>query len=144
MRPRPRDLPQPTVSSPQRGSPIPQLGNIFHSTNRTDSSPISLTRQGSEPSPDSEVFPSAPLELCLHLCRSRTFQTGQSPKPEAAFDISDPYDVPGSILAAEATFCQEVCGCVGRDHGLLRPTPLEQPVFPEERGGVEQTAWCRL
>ena len=77
--------------------------------------------------------------------QSGTSQTGQSPKPEVAFGISDPYDVQGSTLAAEATFCQEVCGCVGRGPGAVeRLTPLEQPVFPEERGGVEHTAGCGL
>lgn len=63
----------------------------------------------------------------------------KSPKPVAAFDISDPYDVPGSTLAAEATFCQEVCGCVGRGQGLLKDQPPQSSLSSLRRGVASST-----
>lgn len=88
-----------SLNATPRGSPIPKLGNILHSTDQTDSSPSSLSGRAQNPC--------SPLEA---VSPSLWEQTGSSPKLEVSLNIFDPHDVPGTILVAGTTFCQEVHG----------------------------------
>lgn len=82
-----------SLNATPRGSPIPKLGNILHSTDQTASSPAPFQAGHSSLPP----APHSPLEV---VSPSLWEQTGSSPKPEVSLNIFEPmmFQVPHGLL----------------------------------------------
>lgn len=118
-------LPPCPSMQPQKGSPTPKLGNFLHSTDQTNSSPSSLSGRAQNQA-QTWIFPPRPCRGCVS---NFVGADREYPKAGGFIEYFDSHDMPGTIMVAGATFCQEVQGQVGRG-SIKRP--------PQHTGSCEK------